>query len=342
MSTTTTLLPADLLAALEDVVVSDGGRSVTVGEGDPIEGASAAAVRSAFAGKLYEVLHTGPRSDTEDGIPRSWRDSRLEQRLEEATPHSTVVRTVPLGLLPHPTGSHLVAVVDGVRFAVDRDLLVDDLPADVRDGTVTEWTGQVRLPAVRPGLSPGFFLVDGSVGRPHGEPVLRVYLHVRSETSAPQVWRTVLTALEYEGAAYRAKIGSHAALYPRRDAMVIYLGQSSWHLVDLLLRVAASLDGIGDETSLLARRVGPGVGVAFEPDDRRTGWTNLSFGEHRCHAIVDGILAQAGAEPVRGSDVPGAVAESLTEAGVVPGEPWRNAGSPAVDLEALRGQAAQA
>ncbi|ACZ23190.1 hypothetical protein Sked_32950 [Sanguibacter keddieii DSM 10542] len=336
MSTTTTLLPDDLLTALGTVVVSDGGRSVTVGDADPIEGPSAAAVRTAFAGKLYEVLHTGPRSDAEDGIPRSWRDARLEQRLEEATPHQTVVRTVPLGLLPHPTGSHLVAVVDGVRFAVDRDLLVGDLPAEVRDGAVTEWTGQVRLPAVRPGLSPGFFLVDGSVGRPHGEPVLRVYLHVRSETSAPEVWRTVLTALEGEGAAYRAKIGSHAALYPRRDAMVVYLGRSSWHLVGALLRLAQTLDGIGDETSLLARRVGPGVGVAFEPADRRTGWTNLSFGEHRCHAIVDGILSQAGAEHLRGSDVPEAVASSLAEAGVVPGEPWRNVDSPDVDLSAAQ------
>lgn len=329
-------LPDALTAALHDVLVADGGREVTVGDAEPLEAPSPAALRSAFAASLYELLHTGPRSDAEQGIPRSWRDARLEQRLEEATPHTTIVRQAQLGLLPHQSGSQLVAMVDGVRFSVDRDLLAEDLPPGVRDGTVTEWTGGVRLPAARPGLSPGFFLADGSVPRAHAETILRVYLHVTDDGHAPGVWSTVVAFLESRRASYRAKIGSHAGLYPRRDAMVVYLSRSSWHLLDELAALAGTLDGLGDETSLLTHRLAPGVGIAFEPQDTRLGWTNLSFGEHRCHAIADGILARASSGSVRGSDAVASVVDALLAADVDVPDLWRNAGSP--DLDAVRAE----
>lgn len=331
-------LPDALVAALDDVLVSDGGREVTFGDEEPMEAPSPAALRSAFAAKLYELLHTGPRADAEEGVPRSWRDGPLEQRLEEAMPHTAIVRQARLALLPSGSGSHLVALVDGVRFSVGRDLLVDELPAEVRDGAVTEWTGRLRLPAARPGLSPGFFLADGSAPRDHRETVLRVYLHVTADAHAPGVWGPVLSFLEREEASYRAKIGSNAGLYPRRDAMVVYLSRSSWHLLDALTALAGTLDGLGDETSLLTRRLAPGVGIAFEPQDRRLGWTNLSFGEHRCHAIADGILARATTGSVRGSDAAESVVEALRAAEVDVHDLWRATDSP--DLATIRAQRA--
>lgn len=325
-------LPAELHAVLDTVLLEDEGRLVTIGEDEPLESTSRAAIRGPVAARLYELLHTGPRIDSEKGVPRSWRDARLEQLLAEATPHPTTVRPAELALLPHRSGSLLIALVDGVRFAIDHDALVEELPPAVRDGQVTEWSGPVRLPAARPGLSPGFFLVDGSTGRAAAEPVLRVYLHVRGEAHAPGVWSSVVSFLEDRRASYRAKIGSHASLYPRRDAMVVYLGRSSWPLVDELAAHAGTLSGLGEETSLLAHRLAPGVGLAFEPDDRRTGWTRFSFGEHRCHAIADGMLARAAAQgSVRGSQAAAEVAEALRAAGTDPAEPWRNTGSPGLE-----------
>lgn len=330
-------LPAGLRAVLDTVLLEDAGRLVTIGDEEPLEATSRAAVRGPLAAQLYELLHTGPRTDSEKGMPRSWRDQRLEDLLAAATPHPTTVRPADLALLPHRSGSLLLALVDGVRFAIDHEALVDGLPPQVRDGQVTEWTGPVRLPATRPGLSPGFFLVDGSTGRAAAEPVLRVYLHVTGAERAPAVWTSVVSFLEERQASYRAKIGSHASLYPRRDAMVVYLGRSSWGLVDELAAHAGALGGLGEETSLLTHRVGPGVGLAFEPEDRRTGWTRFSFGEHRCHAVVDGMLARAAASDaaVRGSEAEAEVVAALRDAGADPAQPWRNTGSPG--LEEIRG-----
>ncbi|MEV6861386.1 T3SS effector HopA1 family protein [Streptosporangium subroseum] len=44
----------------------------------------------------------------------------------------------------------------------------------------------------------------------------------------------------------------------------------------------------GEEVSVFCRRIGPGVAIAWEPDDARPAMRGLSFGQHRA-----GVLAQA-------------------------------------------------
>src|SRR5262249_37668667 len=87
--------------------------------------------------------------------------------------------------------------------------------------------GTVRLPAARPGLSPGFFLVDGSRGTTEPGPVLRVYLHLDGPDDAVRLWDTTLRHLEGAAVRYRAKVTSSRRLFPRRDGLVVYLGREA-------------------------------------------------------------------------------------------------------------------
>lgn len=334
--TTGSILPDQLRTMLSTVRIENGGRRATIGEEEPLEASSPVELRGPLAAQLYELLHTGPRADTGEGVPRSWRDRRLESQLAAATPHPTTLRHTELARVARRDG--LVAMVDGVRFVIDEEHLEDGLPPEVRDGEVTQWSGRIRLPSARPGLSPGFFLVDGSLGRVAGDTVLRLYLHVTAAADAPAVWQRVLSYLEEHRACYRAKIGSHESLYPRRDAMVVYLGRTSWQLLDGLVELAGSLPGLGAQTSALAHRLAPGVGLAFEPEDSRPGWTSFSFGEHRSHAIADAVLSHGEHGDISGVEAAAEIAAALREAGADPNEPWRNGDSP--DLAAIRGAVA--
>ncbi|WP_449066688.1 T3SS effector HopA1 family protein, partial [Planomonospora algeriensis] len=75
--------------------------------------------------------------------------------------------------------------------------------------------------------------------------------------------------------------------------------------------------------------LGPGVGWAWEPQDRRPGMRGMSFGEHRSHAVAAGLLAHA----EQGGDRDEAVREALRAAGVEPGAVHRNIGSPPLPFE---------
>jgi hypothetical protein len=317
----TVSLSPTLNAALAAVRIDPTALTATVG-GRRIEAGSLAALRTELSRTLYDVLHAGRRPPTGHG---STRDPALERQLAAATPHATTRAVARLVRAVGPGGRPIVEL-DGVRVR---------LPATAShpaDRPVCGAFVAIETDCVRPRLSPGHFLVDGSQGNGLAAgPVLRVYLHLTGAAAAAPVWRRVRHRLEQLNAPYRAKIGSRPAMFPRRDAMVVYLGPSAWQATGLIVSEVAGLPGIGREVSPFARELAPGVAVAWEPADDRPSHQGSSFGQHRAGAIGAGLIDHVtGRTPGSRAD---AVAAALIDAGIDPTNPFRNLTSPPLPVE---------
>jgi HopA1 effector protein family len=306
---------ADRLAGLEfpaDRVLVDGRT---------VEAAEPAALRRELCGLLYDLWHAGqtPRAEAPRAALR--RQRGFEQELRAAVPHQTAKTRAVLGPAG-PDPERRVIEIDRVRILVPA---ADLSPADAAPGDPV----LIGLPAARPALSPGFFLVNGSAGDTGDGGVLRLYAHLASGRHAPAVFRSVLETLEGLGASYRAKILSKRESYPRRDALVVYLPRPSWRHVPALVGALAGADGLAEDTSAFAHRIAPGLALAFEPDDVRAGWKRMSFGQHRAAAVARGITRHRH----QGAPLFEAVAQELADAGADPADPACNLSSP--DLTAL-------
>jgi hypothetical protein len=282
--------PAALLDALAGVRVAPDGRHVRL-EDTELTAPSARRMAERLGAELYQRWHAGhPAGELAD------RDFNFEAVLAEATPHCTV----PV-LVSRPADG--VVLIDGLRVRVPPDLITGPTAA---------------LPAARPALSPGHYLVDAPTGRIRGAPILRVYVHLNDPGEAPARWHDVLVALNDAGTTYRAKIVSTPDGYPRRDALVVYLGPGCWPAATLVRDAAAGRPGVGRDTSLFARPLAPGVAVAWEPDDPRPGHRDMSFGEHRARATAEALLG------------PTSLADCFSAASIDAAEPARNTTSPVV------------
>jgi hypothetical protein len=282
---------AALVAALADVWVAPDGRRARLG-GTELQAPSVRRMTEQLGRELYQRFHSGNAGGGDDDP-----SPVLEAALDEATPH----RTSPIVTTPAGDG---VVLIDGLRVRVPL-------------------TGpEILLPAARPALSPGHYLVDAPTGRIRGGPILRIYLHLCSPDDAPDRWHQVLTALNDAGVTYRAKVVSTPGGYPRRDAMVVYLGPGHWAAATLIRDATAGRPGVGQEHSLFAHPLAPGVAAAWDPHDRRPGHRNLSFGEHRTRVTAEALL--------RGTDRATALAECFAAASIDPARPARNRDSPAL------------
>ena len=289
---------AALVEALADVRVAPDRRHARLGSTE-LDAPSARRLAELLAHELYRRLHAGNTA----GDPGE-RDPALEALLAEATPHDTSPAVVTL---PAGEAADGVVLIDGLRVRI---------PPALRTGR------RILLPAARPALSPGHYLVDSPAGRPHGTPILRVYLHLLDPAEAPARWHDVLTALNDAGVTYRAKVVSTPEGYPRRDAAVVYLGPGHWHAATLVRDAAAGRPGVGRELSPFAHPLAPGIAAGWDPDDRRPGHRGMSFGEHRARATAEALL--------RDTDLPTAMAECFTAARIDAARPARNHDSPAV------------
>lgn len=304
-----------LSEALHAVEVDQERRTAHV-HGVLVEADSSGALRHALANKLYEVLHAG--LDWGNGPrPRTLRDAAFERLLTAAVPHQETALRIPAESVTSSTdpGQRIVSI-DEVRTLVPLDALSF---AGVNSEAVT-----LRYPATRPALSAGFFLVDGSAGRLTGSSVVRCYVNVEDAESAPGIWARVLQVLEDRSVRYRAKVSSSPMLYPRRDAIVVYLDAADIAAVDLAA-ITTGLPGLGRSTSVFVRELALGLGIAAEPSDPRPGMDRMSFGQHRSYALADGVLAYAQAPGSTDTpDVETAVSHALIRANVRPNAPWQN------------------
>lgn len=317
MTTLSTELSPRLLEALGRLRVDRGGATVTV-EDETIAHESQTRLRQELAGALYRHWHAGIGRRSEERDLR--RDHRFEDLLRDATPHRTSKTTaiVKSAILEGPFGRHVLFDVGRVRLQIPEGESPHPLPAIGTRSTLD-------LPAIRPALSPGFYLVNGSVGGPaSGGHLLRVYLHIQESSMAPAVWNAVLAHLEGRQLPYRAKVLAKAADYPRRDAIVLYLAQDAWPVVAGIVHAVRDLPGRGVDHSVLTGYVADGVAYAWEPRDSRLGWDRMSFGQHRTAVIAGAICAGL----TDGVDIRTAVSDALMEAGVDPTFPHRNGDTP--------------
>lgn len=311
----TTALAPRIVQLLRETRLAPDGRSAVVGR-RTLNGDTRHSLRALLAEEFYQCHHVGRTAEPE--LPRrSLRDPEFEQRLLEVMPHRHTSRVV--ALLAPVEGSAATVLLDGVRVTLPAER-VESVGGDGR-------SARVRLDAARAALSPGFFLCDGSRERRlRSTGLLRVYVHVTDPESAPGVWRAVLTALEDEPIPYRAKICSARAAYPRQDGLVVYLGAEGWYAAERVMESVIGRPGVGTSTSAFVHELAPGVGAAWEPEDRRAGMGKVSFGEHRAAALAHGLLLHH--EKPDACTAHEAVHAAFLEAGIDPADPARNVDSP--------------
>lgn len=278
---------------------------------------SALELRKQLAGAAYEVLHAGRPADAPDP-PYHARDLAFEDRLRRAVPHPVRTARLPV-VTSDPTT--MVVLRDGVRVRLPRPAPV--APDEPPRGPVGEVV-DVEVPSHRAQLSPGFFVVDGTRTPDPTGPLLRVYVHLTRAEGAAAIWADTLSLLQDREVRYRAKVLSSPALYPRHDALVVYLDHRDRRHVAALAERVAGRWGVGTASPAFARSVGQGVGIAWEPADPRPEYAGLSFGQHRAHVLVDALFeARDGDRPL--ADV---IAERFAVANIDPLLPSRNADSP--------------
>jgi hypothetical protein len=309
-----TLTPAIspvLEAMLHQVRIDADVRSGAIGDFH-IEAASRRDFRARLARSLYCRWHLRTAAlDDEPAQPR--RDLALEKAVSAAVPHLfTPARGRLVGTDPMKPDQILVDL-SGVRAWMPANAACMPGPFSAGE-TVT-----LRAAAVRPMLSPGFFLVNGGRGPAPDDRLYRVYLHVRDAADAVATWRAALQVLESRGARYRAKVVSASPLPERADGMTVYLDRDDTTTI-------AGLAGLDRGSrprpvSIFAEQVGNGIATADEPDDPRPGMSDLSFGEHRARVVADSLTWHA---TTRASPREAAVATALLDAGIDPANPARN------------------
>ncbi|MFE3460988.1 T3SS effector HopA1 family protein [Nocardiopsis aegyptia] len=319
MNETSGAVSPDLVKALARVEIAADLESVRV-DGEPVEVPESGELKGPLGTALYDVLHAR-RATGANELPFHLRDAGFEAGLADAVPHERTMAAAEL-CGPVPRDEETVVVLrDGVRVLVPRSIVE---PADAM-----EPGAPVRLVVSpsRPALSPGFFMVEGTRSLGTGSEVLRVYVRLDRPEHAPGAWSTVLGFLEERDVAYRAKILSTPLLYPRSDAVVVYLDRTALPVLGELADLAGDLPGTGDETSLFARRLAPGVSCAWEPDDQRTRLRGMSFGQHRAHVTAVALIEAAES----GDDLEAVLERRLREANIRPENTYMNIGSP--DME---------
>ncbi|MCZ1001037.1 T3SS effector HopA1 family protein [Streptomyces mirabilis] len=207
------LAPA-LAAVMATVSVTPDGRHATIGD-EKLDADTPQKLAQQLSGMLYQLVHAG-RDKPETSRPRTLRDADFDRTLAEAMPHTSTLARATVSNGP-PTAACWPPRRPARRTARPR-------PHHGAAG-VTPAQVAIRMPAARPALSTGFFLTDGSAGTGTGGPhTLRMCVHVATADAAPTVWHGVLSYLEERSVPYRAKITSSPQMFPRRDALVVYLG----------------------------------------------------------------------------------------------------------------------
>lgn len=180
------------------------------------------------------------------------------------------------------------------------------------------------IPSHRPRLSPGFYmLVADAPGSGAGgtAELVRYYSPQYDPATAAAVWAEMVEHLRGSGGPFRTKILSRRRAYPRRDAIVVY-APADHDIPGLLAPVLAAHDVTDIPGSPLCAPAAPGLFVADEPMDPRPGQHRRSFGEHRCTAIAEAVMAVLDGD---GSvDLSAALTQAFVAANIDPDDVSRN------------------
>lgn len=174
----------------------------------------------------------------------------------------------------------------------------------VRREEVTFWTTpqgvRTRNRRLRPGdfcrvwvgkemrnLVPGFYFAygNGDVGeRDVQDRLVRFYWHLTPGAAVPYI-ATATSTLNALGIPFRTKVLSDPGAYVRADAGVLYVerryyAQVAGAVVSIHRALAAQLR---PEPPMFTKCLAPGLGLAEDPHN------GLSFGQSRCHLVVQGL-----------------------------------------------------
>ncbi|MFJ7064781.1 T3SS effector HopA1 family protein [Streptomyces sp. NPDC101115] len=307
------MLASSVREVMDKISVAADRSKAVVGERE-IEAETPRELRRLLSEAIYDVFHSGQEPGR---VPTRLRDEGLEARLAAVVPHREIVTLARVRSAVETDdkgGSRILVEREGVRFWIPLAAL---RTADPVEGEVAE----VTLPSARAGLSPGFFLVDGSRQRRGGQGVLRVYVNVANVDDVVGVWGAALTFLEDRGLPYRAKVLSAPELYPRRDAVVVYLDAEHAQAAPDLAAHVGGLPGVRADVSAFTEELRPGVATAWEPADPHSGRQGLSFGQHRASVLATALVDSADAGPGTAERT---VVEQFRQAGIDPTAPARN------------------
>lgn len=254
---------------------------------------------------IYTHFHVGHHIERID--PGNHRDWEYEAGLCRRYADRPMTRRVPVIDVQQ---DDLVVSYLGVRVRVPRSSV-----------TLSDGQADLAVPLLSPALSPGFVLARGPEDLAAADPTLRVYVGAHDRDRATEVFHRVLDVLRVRRR-WQAKVTSQDNLYPRSDAVTVYLHPSETSAVGDLAEATRDVRSATEPVSQFVLPLGPGLGCAWDPD--RPG---VSFGQHRARVVGQVLMARA-----EGSWDPATLDETCRSRGIDPDNIWRNPASPDLDL----------
>lgn len=281
-----TLAADDLRNALLSVRVHSPSAFSLLGQRHQVPVAAASpvvpALQAALADAIYVSLHSRvpSRGSVVSGYT-NWVGARdFADRLSSANSGSGTWQAGWTARAIEADG-RIVAERHGVRFWVP--------PGEYRSlggGDTIDRPGAVRIPKEYFELASGFYLAHGNADdtRDAGD-IVRVYWHL-APTGAARLVSRMTHELNQAGIGFQLKVLSEPLRYHRTDPAVLYLAKADCRLAWMVLRrIHEDIEPwLRSTTSLLVKRMAPGVGLAEDPGD------GSSFGEHRGRLLA-AILA---------------------------------------------------
>ncbi len=179
---------------------------------------------------------------------------------------------------------------DGLR--VRRHGIALDVPHDrLQRGESSNGRVTVLLPPERRYTLLGWYMVVGDAGPVDRDaPMARLYFTARDAVGAVEVVRRVAAMVNTLREPFQLKVANHPSALSRRDCSVLYVGKQFYDAhMDDLCRLHADLAGhLRHDPPCFARPLAPGISFAEEPDLQGH---RMSFGEHRCLLVAEGLLA---------------------------------------------------
>jgi len=249
--------------------------------GEPLDGDNIKSQTKSLALQIYATFHAGVAvtpTNNSDFV----NDAALEERILDASPIKWRDSSVTLlESVAQPDGA--IVAHQGLKVFVPRSRIIGDIDT-------TSDTAMIRLSAVEPRLSTGFFFFTNKHGVGNMAAPLRIYRYAPDPDEILPIWTEFINWCDNNDLPIRAKLLSRTHEYPRRDALVIYMPEEAWpHIYELakLLEVSSAAPDI----STFAKPLAAGVSAAWEPRDAAIGKRQISFGEHRSEIVAEGIVS---------------------------------------------------
>ncbi|MGV3016543.1 T3SS effector HopA1 family protein [Rothia sp. 88186D007BW] len=253
-------------------------------DGERTQATSLLELKSQLGALIYAHFHL--QNPKTSGV--SLHDSQdLSQALIDCIPHQNHYQLADFLSSSRQEGLTRIQIM-GLKVSLPSYLVENtNLPGKVR----------VTLPSWRRNTTPGYLLAlsEQPLQIMTHDSLVRLYIGCDTAEKALETWKNTLEILSLLGANYQVKALSARASYPRSDGIVVYIADKDRdHVVTALneLEVIATAND-NQEYSLFAQPVGPNIAIAAEPNDTRSTYQGLSFGQHRSRVLVDALLNAA-------------------------------------------------